>query len=258
MARKASSTKYQAPALEKGLDVLELLASVEDGLTQTQISERLNRTIHELFRMLICLQERGYITRGESNDRFILTSRLLELGLRNPPSRRLVHVATPKLRELSNAVMQASHVTIRSAGNVLVIARQDTPLQFGLNVNLGITVPLQLVSSGIVLLAYQSEEVREEWLADNNCTKRELAYLRKSYPKVLEDGYFVQPSKTVPGVTEYAFPVFDHYGSAVATVSVPILPTLQGGKSGTVVIRCGKKASTDISMEFGWTPPGAE
>ena len=54
-------SRYPAPALEKGLDILELLASVSQALTHSEIANRLDRTLTEVFRMLVCLEERGYI-----------------------------------------------------------------------------------------------------------------------------------------------------------------------------------------------------
>ena len=44
---------YSAPALEKGLDILELLSKQEAGLTQSEISRALGRSVSEIFRMLV-------------------------------------------------------------------------------------------------------------------------------------------------------------------------------------------------------------
>ena len=49
---KARKKVYSAPALEKGLDLLELLSSEVDGLNITEITTRLDRSGGELFRML--------------------------------------------------------------------------------------------------------------------------------------------------------------------------------------------------------------
>ena len=38
------SDRYRAPALDKGLDILELLAGVDSGLTQAEIAKRLDRS----------------------------------------------------------------------------------------------------------------------------------------------------------------------------------------------------------------------
>src|SRR5260370_20715485 len=68
--------RYPTPALEKGLDILELFASEQQGLTKTDVARRLGRTVSEVFRMLLCLEERGYIARSKDGERFHLTLQL--------------------------------------------------------------------------------------------------------------------------------------------------------------------------------------
>jgi len=57
----AVDAPYTAPALEKGLDILELLAGEGGGLLQNAIAQRLSRSATELFRMLSVLERRGYV-----------------------------------------------------------------------------------------------------------------------------------------------------------------------------------------------------
>ena len=71
--------RYAAPALEKGLDILELLASVSESLTHSEIASRLGRTVTEVFRMLVCLEERGYLSRTGADERYQLTLKLFEI-----------------------------------------------------------------------------------------------------------------------------------------------------------------------------------
>ena len=53
--------KYRAPALEKGLDILELLARHGAPMTTSQMAATLGRSVSELFRMVLALEFRGYI-----------------------------------------------------------------------------------------------------------------------------------------------------------------------------------------------------
>src|ERR1700733_6499817 len=69
---RAASARYTAPALDKGLDILELFASEPDGLTTSQVARRLGRTVGEIFRMLVCLAERGYISQVLPDEHFQL------------------------------------------------------------------------------------------------------------------------------------------------------------------------------------------
>ncbi len=91
-----SAAAYTAPALEKGLDILELLAGEAGGISQTVIAQRLARTTTELFRMLAVLERRGYVMR-ELDGGYRLTLRLFELAHQHPPLKRLLTVALPAM-----------------------------------------------------------------------------------------------------------------------------------------------------------------
>ncbi|TIM60500.1 MAG: winged helix-turn-helix transcriptional regulator, partial [Mesorhizobium sp.] len=101
--------RYRAPALDKGLDILELLASVDGGLTQAEIAKRLDRSPNEFYRMLDRLVKRGYVTRPDG-DRYSLTLKLFGLGQLHAPVRRLVSYATSIMRELAETSWQANQL----------------------------------------------------------------------------------------------------------------------------------------------------
>lgn len=58
-----SADRYRAPALDKGLDILELLSEYPDGLTRAEIVKALGRSANEIYRMLERLVARQYVTR---------------------------------------------------------------------------------------------------------------------------------------------------------------------------------------------------
>ena len=59
----ARRKSYTAPALSKGLDILELMTSETEGLSLGQVAEKLSRSKGEIFRMLTILEDRNYIYR---------------------------------------------------------------------------------------------------------------------------------------------------------------------------------------------------
>ena len=61
-------SRYTAPALEKGLDILELLASRFEPMSQAAIAHALGRTPSEVFRMISVLEQRGYLVRVTRNE----------------------------------------------------------------------------------------------------------------------------------------------------------------------------------------------
>src|SRR5690348_6635533 len=92
---------YAAPALEKGLDILELLAEVGEPLSTRAIAERLQRSKSEIFRMVFVLQQRGYLVREAGTERLALSRRLFDLGIRTPGGRQLTSVVLPLMERFS-------------------------------------------------------------------------------------------------------------------------------------------------------------
>ena len=119
---KSESPSYSAPALHKGLDILELLATHENGLSMKAIADQLGRSKSEIFRMLMVLLERGYIARDPQSDEFALTNRLFELGLRTPRIRDLLARAMPALQKLAEECGETPHLVVVHRGETVAVA----------------------------------------------------------------------------------------------------------------------------------------
>src|ERR1700745_2953462 len=156
----ARRIRYAAPALEKGLDILELLASVSEALTHSEIARRLGRTVNEVFRMLVCLEERGYISRTGPDERYQLTLKLFEIVHQHHPLQRLIAQARPLVQRVASDTGQSCHLAMLNQAEVVVVAQSDAPGIMGFSVRLGANIDLLNTASGHVILAFQSNEVR--------------------------------------------------------------------------------------------------
>src|SRR5260370_33025198 len=112
MRKKApkASSRYPTPALEKGLDILELFASEPSALTKSDVARKLGRTISEIFRMLLCLEERGYIAQSPDSDRYHLTLHLFRLAQEHPPIKRMSMEALPIMQQVAHERSQSGHL----------------------------------------------------------------------------------------------------------------------------------------------------
>jgi len=164
-AREDEDRKYTAPALEKGLDVLELLAARGTPLTMSQIATELDRSVSELFRMVDALVHRGYVTQAESGEGFELTNKLFALGVARAPAKSLLEDALPEMRKLTRIIGQSCHLAVASENQMVVVARIEAPGNQGYSVRVGYHRPLIDSTSGLVLYAFQPEETRDEWRA---------------------------------------------------------------------------------------------
>lgn len=221
-------SKYRAPALAKGLDILELLASAEDGLGQAEIGKTLGRTTSEIFRVLMVLRERGYVEL-DSGERYHLTTKLFEVAHRQPIIRRLTAIAGDEMQKLANRIGQSIHLCILNSGKLLVIAQVDGPDTNINTVRLGAQIPIDDSASGRVLAAFMEEEELSHLLtlAGNETSARRARFL-SDLPEVRKAGFCQGASLTIQGVTNISAPVFDHTGKAVAAMTAPFIHRLSG------------------------------
>lgn len=126
---------YAVPALDKALDVLELLASSATGFTQVEIAERVGRSVGQLFRVLATLERRGLVVRTDG--RYELGVALFDLAHRHPPLRGLVAAAEPELRALAEELQQSCTLAVPDAGGVRVVAQAESPADVGWRVRVG-------------------------------------------------------------------------------------------------------------------------
>jgi DNA-binding IclR family transcriptional regulator len=219
MANKPA--KYRAPALDKGLDILELLARAQAPLTMTGVATAIGYSKGEIFRMLQVLEERGYIAR-ENESGYALTNRLFLLGMERPPVKTLVEAALPVMHRLAREVLQPCHLAVASGDQMVVIARIDPPDDLGFVVRVGHRLPLSRSTSGAVLFAFQGAEVREHWLAlmeaAGTLSKRKRFIAQAD--DIRAQGYAMLPSGDVDAVTDLSAPILRH-GFAAGALTIP-------------------------------------
>jgi DNA-binding IclR family transcriptional regulator len=255
--RSDDKNSYATPALEKGLDVIELLARQSGGLTKSEISRELKRTVSEIFRMLLCLERRGYIAQVEG-ERYALTLKLFKLVQEHPPTERLIAEALPVMHQVAHETQQSCHMGIIEGAEVTILAQVNAPTSIGFYVKLGSSVELMEASTGYVILAHQDDEHRARTLAEwKRLTGGELPPdLPAHLARIKRQGYESRPSYKVRGVTNISYPIFDGRGSAIGALTVPYIQYMAAAASTSKVSASLKKASREITAAIGGRIPG--
>lgn len=219
--------RYRAPALDKGLDILELLAEQKEGLTRTEITKELGRNASEIYRMLERLVARQYVMRSPGGDRYTLSLKLFALAHRHPPMNRLISEALPPMQRFADAAEQSCHLSVYDRGNLLVIAQVDGPGTWGISVRLGSRVGLVDTASGQVMLAFQTPDQRAHMLAEHTKVKGEAAFDRDAlahrFDLIRADGGVRQESHQTFGVTDLTYPILGPSGHAIAALTCPYM-----------------------------------
>jgi len=250
--KSAQRSRYSTPALEKGLDILELLSRQAGGLTKSDIARSLNRTVSEVFRMLVCLERRGYIAQHDG-DQYSLTLHLFRMVQQHPPTQRLLAEALPVMHSLAQHAKQSCHMGVLEGWQVVILAQVNSPTNSGFYVKLGSVVDLMEAATGQVILAYQPVAARSQILVEwqREVRKSPPAALPAHLARIQKRGYEERASYQIRGVTNISYPIFGSGGSVVGALTVPYIQRL-GATVETVDVRqMLEDACSRISLAIG-------
>lgn len=198
----ATNPDYPVPALEKGLDILEALAAASVPQSLSELAGQLDRSSSELFRMLACLEHRGYVAREAVSGKFGLTLKLYALAHAHSTRDKLLQAARAPLETLTEKVRQSCHLSVIDHGRLLVVAQHESPERVRLSIEVGGEFEALRTASGRLLIAWLPEEERAKWLAQVSAPKRKA--LENQLAAIRHEGFSSAESETVQGVRDLA------------------------------------------------------
>ena len=133
---------YLAPALDKGLDVLEALAATGGPLTQAQIARVLER--HPI------------------SGAYRLTLRLFALGHSQPPHDALIRAADPVMRQLTAETGFACHLGILDGDQIMVLHQIESLARVRVSIAVGSTIAATQSAGGRILLAARDSDGKQK------------------------------------------------------------------------------------------------
>ncbi len=251
--------KYATPALDKGLDIIEFLARDSAGATMSQLARELNRTVSEIFRMLLCLERRGYIAQV-AKDRYSLTLKLFKLVQEHPPTERLIADALPIMQRFAHETYQSCHIGVIESDRVVILAQVNAPTNQGFYVRLGSTVDIMDSASGYVILAHQDLAQRMRTIAgwSRETGRKPPGNLAAHLDRLRKIGHERRQSYLVKGVLNIGFPIFDDRGGPLGALTVPYIEHHKSPLQEARVIKALRDAAAEITAVIGGKFPPAQ
>ncbi|MEC3907858.1 helix-turn-helix domain-containing protein [Tamlana sp. 2201CG12-4] len=248
--------KYQSPALDKGLDILEYLSLNEAPQSQTEIATGINKMPNQIYRMLVCLEDRGYIDKDVVSGKFSLSLKLYYLSHCHSPINAIRKAAFYPMQELSEFSGQSCHLSILYKHSVLVIAQSLSSGPISLSVEEGGRFSLCGTTSGRLILSQFPQDERlillnktEDFVKMPEPKQQELLL---DIVKISEDGYNIRSSETTRGVYDIAIPFNIPEINITGTLAISVLSgESQKSISNEKVLTKMKSTVIDIYKKIG-------
>ncbi|HTN35732.1 MAG TPA: IclR family transcriptional regulator [Arachidicoccus sp.] len=218
--------KYHAPALEKGLDILEFISAEGKPLSQTDIALGIHKNPSEIYRMLVCLEHRGYLLRDEISGKYKQSLKLFNLSHRHSPIEEIRRASHYPMDDLADHIKQSCHLGVLYQDKLIVVSQSRSPGPIALSIEEGSLFPVMLTASGKVLLAYMEENERLELLKRNDLFSsyplRKQQKFIASLQEIKDDGHYITGSDLAKGIMDVTVPV-KNGDTAIASLTVAIL-----------------------------------
>lgn len=219
--------KYHVPALEKGLDILEFLSAASIPQTQAEIARALDRNTSEIFRMLDCLDSRGYLIRDQHSNRYSLSLRLYEMAHTHSPVDQLLLAAREPMRYIAESIRESVHLSILRGNEILILAQEESPEPIRISLGVGTKQAILRTASGRLLISQWEEEKQQAYLQNNSAfqkmTQFEQETLIKELAKAKVDAYLISDSKYTLGVKDITVFIGNPRLELMAALATPVL-----------------------------------
>src|SRR5450432_3284303 len=241
--------KSVVPALDRGLDVIECMASRAEALSLTEIAHAVERTVSEVQRTVAQLTARAYLVRDDRGY-YRLSTKLFRLATLYPPFRDLVGRAVAPLQRFADATSESVHLCVLSDDLLLLIGQAEGHGVVRISLRLGSTQDPLTTVSGRVLLSGLSPHECEAFCERRGLSRAERARLLAACREIRERGYEYAPSSRVQGVHDLGLPVTLPGPTVIAAVTTPFLPAKAHKLSFTHLLLPLREAARAIAASY--------
>lgn len=219
-----SSRKDFVEALARGLEVIRSFDRIHMKQTISQISERTFLARPTVLRLLLTLEELGYV---RSQDNFYsLTPKVVDLGMAYVSALGLYGAAKPHMENLSKQVDQTISLAELDGSDIVYTGRVEVPKIVSVGVTVGARLPSASTALGRVLLAAVPDSQLQEVLSTPSLsmyvprTRYTVEQIRPRLQTVRDQGWAESDEDLQYGVQAIAAPLHGDDGQVVAAIGL--------------------------------------
>lgn len=254
----SSGTPATSNAVDRALNILELVIQRSDGLTNSEISRKLSIPKSSASYILRTLEQRGYVRRDPTTHRYRIGLKAASLAHGMMEFVDLRQAASPVLQQLVERTRLTAHLAILDQGRAVYIDRAENPGFLRINTWVGRDLDVHTTAVGKVLMAPKPEaEVRKILEQEGMKSSTPLsitnpeAYLSE-LEKVRSQGYAEDNEENNLGVRCVAAPIYGSVGEVLAAIGLTGASSQVTDDNAFQLARTAIKAALLVSRQLGY------
>lgn len=146
-------------ALQRGLAILQTLASAAEGMSLSELASHLDMPLSACHRLLVELQHQGYVQQPRPQGDYAMTTKLAALGLNYLSNAGIVDIAEPLLERLAQTSGELVRLAMADNERLTWVAKaQGSRSGLRYDPDMGMEARLSCTASGHAWLLTMSDE----------------------------------------------------------------------------------------------------
>nr|WP_312579497.1 IclR family transcriptional regulator [Sedimentibacter sp.] len=239
-------------SIDKAFDILLCFSWDEKELTLTEIARKMGWAKSTTSRLLNTLLDRGFLSKDEDTNKYVLGSVIYYLGQVAKETIDLRKVSMPILRNINQKTKETVHIYVYEGFDRICFEQVESPQLVKQSVKVGSREPIWVGATGKAILAYQSEQELDEVIKEvKKSSELSAVDLINSIKQVRENGYAIRDGKKDDNVGCVAAPIFDIRGTVKGCLAIST-PAFRFPKNSKDYIDLVVKGASEISENLGY------
>jgi DNA-binding IclR family transcriptional regulator len=236
--------------------ILEVLADKGNGITLSDISERVELAKSTTHRILQALKKLNMVVQNPETKKYSIGPGILSLSRKAYGSMEIIEMARPFLRKLRDETGETAYLSVLKNDKVVCVDKIETESNLRYYVEMGSSMPLHCTAAGKAIIAYQDEELIKHIISIQkmskftNFTITDPNELFIEYKRVRIRGYAICNNEMEDMITAIAVPLFTSDGKVSSSITVIGLTSNLTDKGFDNIVKKLKEASISISSSY--------
>lgn len=239
-------------SIDKALDIFLCFSWDEKELTLTEIARKMGWAKSTTSRLLNTLLDRGFLSKDEDTNKYVLGSVVYYLGQVAKETIDLRKVSMSILRSINQKTKETVHIYVYEGLDRICFEQVESPQLVKQSVKVGSREPIWVGATGKAILAFQSEEEWNKVIEEvNKSSKLDREDFLNNLKRVRENGYAIRAGKEDDNVGCVAAPIFDIKGTVIGCLAIST-PAFRFPKNSEGYINLVVKGANEISERLGY------
>jgi IclR family acetate operon transcriptional repressor len=255
--------KDESPAVsvERALGMLEAVAQEPEGLSNAEISRKLQIPKSSASYILRSLEKHGYLRRDTETARYRVGLKILSLSRGALSGIDVRELALPIMRHLMEKTSLTCHLAILDGPEAVYIEKVEPQGFIRVDTWVGRRMRVHATSVGKALVAHIPQAQLEKIVANRPMEKRTpktittLPRLLKELERVRTLGYAVDDEENNLGARCLGAPVFNQQGNIEVSIGLSGTINQVNAESMPRMVEALKDAARHLSMQLGYRAP---